>query len=145
MFARLNFLRVAVFAEVLRVRAVPLLTAGIAGVQLACTHFLHFGLPCAFHASTGLPCPGCGLTRSVLTLLRGHPEDSFLLHPFGPPLFLAMLFALVVGILPQAPRSRIAGVVESFELRTGILPLLFVAFMVVWVLRVVGVIHLTAI
>jgi hypothetical protein len=143
MLARLQFLRIAVFAEVIRIRALPLLTAGIAGAQLACTHFFHFGLPCAFHASTGLPCPGCGLTRSVLTLLRGHPEDSFLLHPFGPLLFLSLFFALVVCILPQAPRNRIAGVVESFELRTGIMPLLFVVFMAVWVLRVVGVIHLT--
>ena len=27
--------------------------------------------PCFFYQATGIPCPGCGLTRSVLSLLHG--------------------------------------------------------------------------
>lgn len=42
-----------------------------------------------FHAScptvimTGIPCPGCGLTRSVLFLLTGQVERAFVIHPLG--------------------------------------------------------------
>ena len=37
---------------------------------------------CWFHAGSGLPCPGCGLTRSLLALARGQPGQSMLFHPF---------------------------------------------------------------
>lgn len=40
--------------------------------------------PCAFHAVTGLYCPGCGGTRAAFAFCRGHVLTSFLLHPFVP-------------------------------------------------------------
>lgn len=33
----------------------------------------------------GLPCPGCGLGRSLAYLFRGHLYASFLTHPLGLP------------------------------------------------------------
>lgn len=38
---------------------------------------------CPFLVITGLPCPGCGLSRSCLYLLKGQFARSFSLHPLG--------------------------------------------------------------
>ena len=36
---------------------------------------MHHGIPCWFHVITGLKCPGCGITRSMLSLLRFNFKD----------------------------------------------------------------------
>ena len=35
------------------------------------------GIPCLFHQITGLKCPGCGVTRMCLSLLRGDFAEAF--------------------------------------------------------------------
>jgi hypothetical protein len=50
---------------------------------------------CPFAILTHHPCPGCGLTRGTLALLRGHLGEALRFHPLVPvvaPLF-AVLFA----------------------------------------------------
>lgn len=37
--------------------------------------------PCLFHTIFGLYCPGCGGTRAVLALLKGHILQSVWYHP----------------------------------------------------------------
>lgn len=68
------------------------------------THLALFGLvipsTCWFKLTTGLPCAGCGLTRSIVLLLHGHPAASLAMHPFGPWIVaLAML-----GVPPRLVR-----------------------------------------
>ena len=64
------------------------------------------GVPvCLFRALSGLPCPGCGLTRALSSLVQGHPAAAFSYHPFAfvlLPLF-AMLAAL--NFLPAGARQ----------------------------------------
>ena len=40
-----------------------------------------FGLPCIFHAITGLQCPGCGITHMCVALLHLDFHQAFLAHP----------------------------------------------------------------
>ncbi len=69
---------------------------------------------CLFYHLTGLPCPGCGLTRSFVCLGHGRLWESLHWHPLGPAIFL--LFALLwlrCGVfwisgrtlLPLSPRT----------------------------------------
>ena len=46
------------------------------------------GFRCVFLALSGLPCPGCGLTRAWLSLFSGSLTEAFTYHPlfFAPPL-----------------------------------------------------------
>jgi len=53
---------------------------------------------CRFHEETGLLCPGCGLQRSVIALLKGDLIESFLLFPPLLPL-LAMFSFLAVHLI----------------------------------------------
>lgn len=45
---------------------------------------------CAVKRTTGLPCPGCGLTRSWVSALDGDAVASVLHHPLG---WLVLLYA----------------------------------------------------
>lgn len=42
---------------------------------------LSFLPSCVFHSMTGLYCPGCGGTRAVLELMKGHLLQSLWYHP----------------------------------------------------------------
>ena len=39
--------------------------------------------PCPIKNITGIPCPSCGTTRSILLLSQGRPMESLLLNPLG--------------------------------------------------------------
>jgi hypothetical protein len=47
---------------------------------------------CGFHRITHLPCPLCGLTRSLFALVKGNWGEAVRLHALSP-LALAMLLA----------------------------------------------------
>lgn len=60
---------------------------------------------CWFHAHTGLPCPGCGLTRSLASLAHLELERAWSLHPFGPPLLAALSLIALSGLLSERRRA----------------------------------------
>lgn len=39
-------------------------------------------MKCYFYVWTGLYCPGCGITRAILSLLRGDFYQAFRYNPF---------------------------------------------------------------
>ncbi len=45
---------------------------------------------CPWYNLTGIDCPFCGLTRSVIATADLHPIRAFWIHPFGPAV-LALL------------------------------------------------------
>ena len=58
----------------LAVIVVALLAAGILYAWFA-GHVA--GIPCMFHLLTGLKCPGCGMTRVLISLLQGDLIGAF--------------------------------------------------------------------
>jgi hypothetical protein len=54
-------------------------------------------LSCPYKSTFGIECPGCGMQRSLLMLLRGNFYESFKLYPATIPL-LFMLFFLFLHV-----------------------------------------------
>lgn len=48
---------------------------------------------CPFKMMTGFPCPGCGITKSLVSLYEGDIMESIHHHLFGP---LTFVFCLLV-------------------------------------------------
>lgn len=59
---------------------------------------------CPFRLLTGLPCPGCGLSRSWSALVHGDLGEALAQHAFGP-----LLFALAIAALVAVARSLLGG------------------------------------
>ncbi len=73
-------------------------------------------IECAFHAHFGLPCPGCGLTRSVVMALHGHLMRAWSVAPGGAAAILAIVL-LTGGLAVLAIlRARGSSLAEGFGL-----------------------------
>lgn len=53
-----------------------------------------FDWGCSFRAAFGIPCPNCGMTRSIVMALDGELSRAFQMNPAGP---LAVLGVLLLG------------------------------------------------
>ena len=61
---------------------------------------------CLLKHATDIPCPSCGSTRSVVSLLNGRYGDAFLLNPLGYVIALIMLIAPVWIAVDIARKSN---------------------------------------
>jgi hypothetical protein len=84
---------------------------------------------CWIKRSTGISCPGCGLTRSLSCGLHGMFAESFSYHPFGLFILALFFFTAITSILPQT-RQQVAAYMEA---RPVLFNGLYVAFITAFV------------
>jgi hypothetical protein len=76
---------------------------------LAAVHPPHgLGIPlCWLDRLTGIPCPGCGLSRSLSCAIHGMFGASWEYHPFG--IFFLATFAVIAlaSLLPAVRRQAL--------------------------------------
>ena len=78
---------------------------------------------CPFRLLTGLPCPMCGMTRAIASLLRGRWSDAIGFHALSP-LVTAALAAWIV-----AEAGHAAGIWNARKLQQNALrPAPWIAF-----------------
>lgn len=53
--------------------------------------------PCLFRQWTGLPCPTCGSSRAILSLVRGDPAGALSVNPLAAVAVVTLLVAGVTG------------------------------------------------
>lgn len=66
----------------------------IFGVYFLFVELVHLPTRCFIKNITGLPCPGCGLTRAYEALFHGHLASAFFYHPLF--WFVPIIFGLLV-------------------------------------------------
>ncbi|MBL7884252.1 MAG: DUF2752 domain-containing protein [Bacteroidia bacterium] len=52
-------------------------------------------LACPYKSMFGISCPGCGMQRSFIALLKGDFVESFLLYPALFPVFFTFLLLIL--------------------------------------------------
>ena len=82
------------------------------------------GVGCPIHALTGVSCPGCGMTRAWLAVLRLDFKAAFYYHP----LFWTVPVALIVFFF----RKKL---LPNKTIQTAALSVLLAAFLIVYMLR----------
>lgn len=69
-----------------------------------------FGIDvCSLHRLTGLPCPGCGLTRGFVALTHGDWQTAAELNPFALVLFPLFLALALLAVSPEGMTRAVTG------------------------------------
>ncbi len=112
---------------------VALLLSSLAALAAAplLIHLPHF---CLMETVLELPCPGCGVSHALVTVMRGHLATAWQTNPAG--VAFAFLLGFQIVARPAAiARAQVGGFVSSISKQgsRAVLGLL----MAVWLLRLV--------
>ena len=70
---------------------------GLTGAALVLLLWQWLRIPCVIRSLAGIPCPGCGLTRAWLAVLRLDLSAAFSLHPMFWCIPILAVFLLYDG------------------------------------------------
>jgi hypothetical protein len=62
---------------------------------------------CPFHAITGYPCPGCGMTRAMVCVGQLRFGEAIAFNPFSIPLTMIMIVYLCLGRTPTFLQNEV--------------------------------------
>lgn len=100
------------------------------------------GLPswsCPILAATGIPCPGCGITKATMQLLHGDIVQSLQTHAFAPILLLALVIMSIAFVLPEKFRRALFSFIRNLETKSGLTSYLLLALLLYWSIRLMGI------
>lgn len=114
-----------------------MVSIAVLGASFVLAHTALHGPVCLIRYEYHVPCPGCGITRSLDACWHGDVLTAFRYHPLGIPLFLGcwiMALLYVVSRLTAGLRPLIFRPVQllnSSRFQWGLL----VVFLGVWLMR----------
>ncbi|MBN1866726.1 DUF2752 domain-containing protein [Candidatus Sumerlaeota bacterium] len=89
---------------------------------------------CWFHGLTGIPCPSCGSTRSLIALAHGQWGEAAAWNPLASLFFVGMGFYVVYSaftLLLRRPRLRLQ--FTSARERLALAAILVLAVTIDWI------------
>ena len=63
----------------------------------------------------GVPCPGCGLSRSFANISQAHLADAWGYHPFGLVFYPLVVLLAVANLLPRRHLTALRAALEARE------------------------------
>ena len=81
-------------------------------------------MPCFYKKFLGVECPGCGMQRSIIALLRGDFYESFMLYP-ALPLIITLIILLIVHLIFKLKYGAMA-IKWLFVLTTAVIIISFI-------------------
>jgi hypothetical protein len=89
---------------------------------------------CPFALLTGHACPGCGMTRAVISLLNGHWVQALRFHPLAP----VLVAGVIVGFGWWLGSKRLRWPPLPMRMLNAALVSFGVMLVVVWIARFAG-------
>ena len=130
-----RLLSLSFLGSLLKTRTATAICAGFAVLQMFLMLAHLPAIPCWFYDWTGIPCPLCGISRGISSLVRGHIHEGLAWHPFGPETVLLALLLGVAAVLPEQRRLDLARYIQRIEERSAISAVLMLLLFVFWILR----------
>ena len=96
---------------------------------------------CPMASSLGVPCPGCGLTRATLALLRGDVRTALHFHPLVwllMPLFIGFMGSVAFDLVRDTSKPRRPLVPWNNRAITAAASVILVLTLGVWLARFAG-------
>ena len=84
---------------------------------------------CVLHASTGLPCPGCGMSRAISAISQGDFSAALGLNPFAFFAWPTFLMLAVLALLPSRVRTPLELRLRQSTQAAKLYELIFYAFL----------------
>ena len=130
-----GFDRGTVLTKLLKDRAVCITISSFATVQAGLTLFGLDGWICPFRHYLACPCPGCGLTRATVAMIKGDFREMLAYHALAP-FFLVGLVVIAFGaVLPLKQRERLISLVQRIETKLGLGIAFCAVLMGYWLVR----------
>ncbi|MEM9774585.1 MAG: DUF2752 domain-containing protein [Chloroflexota bacterium] len=125
----------AVLSKLIKDRAVCITITSFAAVQTGLTYFGMNGWICPFRHYLSCPCPGCGLTRASVAMVKGDFKEMLAYHALAPFFLVGLILIALGAILPSGLRERLILFVERIEVKTG-LGIIFCGVLIAyWLIR----------
>jgi hypothetical protein len=92
---------------------------------------------CIFKLTTGIPCPGCGMGRATIELIRGNFAEAYHYNILSIPFSILILIALVWMFLDLFNSRETFFVFISKEMKFFYKVLIVVVLIVDWVVNII--------
>src|SRR5882762_8964823 len=119
----------------LRDRKFTFVLVGATGLHVALVSLSLPSWECPFFRLTGIPCPGCGLSRAMMLLLKGDLSGSFRFHAFAPIFLLPIITLILSVLLPKSIIQPAISRAERIERQTGLTVLILAGLIFYWLAR----------
>ena len=91
---------------------------------------------CPFFRLLNIPCPGCGLTRACMLLLKGDFYSSLKFHAFAPIFIVLIFLTILCALLPSSLTDPIIHKAEALERQTGVTIIILGGLILYWLARI---------